>query len=223
MLLIPLISWAAPAHVPEGYLLKASVQQCHRRFEWCPDIVVGDLGYLHQETKKEIRQKWNVAVVTKLKTGMNLVEPFDSWNQISCDQGQMLHWMMYDPVDQTHCFAPPGKESLCQWCWERSTCPREFWYRADASETLLGMLPLSTSAAQRLLKQVRSWIEPTQSYEKNQLGLNQMFLNSLRIAWILTLLTDSVALLRALAFFEQRQNATCILPGLLPRQIELGL
>ena len=78
VLLIPLISWATPAHVPEGYLLKASVQQCQRRFGFCPDIVVGDLGYIHQETKKEIRQKWKVAVVTKLKAGMNLIEPFDA-------------------------------------------------------------------------------------------------------------------------------------------------
>jgi hypothetical protein len=156
VLLIPLVSWAAPAHVPEGYLLKASVQQCHRRFGFCPDIVVGDLGYIHQETKKEIRQKWNVAVVTKLKTGMNLVEPFDAWDKVSCVQGQTLQWAAYDEADQTHCFIPTRQDCLCQWCWEADSCSKEFWYPAELSETLLGLLPLSTAAAKRLLKQVRS-------------------------------------------------------------------
>ena len=221
VLLIPLISWATPAHVPEGYLLKASVAQCRRRFGFCPDIVVGDLGYIHQETKKEIRQNWNVAVVTKLKAGMNLPEPFDAWDQVSCLQGQTLQWAAYDEIDQTHCFIPAG-EGLCRWCWEASSCPREFWYRADLSETLLGLLPLNTAAAQRLLKQVRSWIEPTQSFEKNQLGLDQMFLNSLRLVWTLTLLADAVALLRALALLERVQQNASLLRELLPQQIELG-
>jgi len=223
VLLIPLISWATPAHVPEGYLLKASVQQCHRRFGFCPDIVVGDLGYIHQETKREIRQKWNVAVVTKLKTGMNLVEPFDAWDQASCVQGQSLQWAAYDETDQTHCFIPIDSKSLCQWCWEADGCSREFWYPAELSETLLGLLPLSTTAAKRLLKQVRSWIEPSQSYEKNLLGLNQMFLNSLRLVWTLTLLTDAVALLRARALLERLAENPYPLGNLLPRQIEFDL
>ncbi|MBE0540973.1 MAG: hypothetical protein IH623_06280 [Verrucomicrobia bacterium] len=45
------------------------------------------------------------------------------------------------------------------------------------------MLPLNTRPAQRLLQQVRPWIEPAQSYEKNQLGFGQMFFNSLRFTW----------------------------------------
>lgn len=223
VLLVPLISWATPAHVPEGYLLKASVQQCHRRFAFCPDIVVGDLGYIHQETKKEIRQKWNVAVVTKLKAGMNLVEPFDAWDKVSCAQGQTLQWAAYDEADQTHCFIPTNHECLCQCCWEADNCSKEFWYPAESSETLLGLLPLSTTAAKRLLKQVRSWIEPSQSYEKNLLGLNQMFLNSLRLVWTLALLSDAVALLRARALIERLPENLNPLRNLLPRQIEFDL
>lgn len=223
VLLVPLVSWATPAHVPEGYLLKASVQQCQRRLGFRPEIVVGDLGYIHQQTKKEIRQQWQVAVVTKLKAGMNLVEPFDQWNQVSCVEGQPLQWADYDPIDQSHCFVPQIAEELCRWCWQASSCPKEFWYRAELHETLLGLLPLSTPAAQRLLQQVRSWIEPTQSYEKHQLGLNQMFLNSLRLVWSLTLLTDAVALLRARALMKQPEEKFHPLSNLLPRQFELGL
>jgi hypothetical protein len=74
VLLIPLVSWATPAHVPEGYLLKPSIRQCQQRLGWRPDIVVGDLGYIHQPTKREIRQQWQVAVVTRLKRDMRIID-----------------------------------------------------------------------------------------------------------------------------------------------------
>ncbi len=38
---------------------------------------------------------------------------------------------------------------------------------------LFGLLPPAGRLAQRLLRQVRPWIEPAQSFEKNQLGLDQ--------------------------------------------------
>jgi hypothetical protein len=56
-------------------------------------------------------------------------------------------------------------------------------YVAGQHETRLGLLPLASRVAQRLLRQVRPWIEPAQSFEKNQLGLGQMFFNSLRLTW----------------------------------------
>ena len=62
---------------------------------------------------------------------------------------------------------------------------------------MLGKLPLNTRAAQFLLQKVRPWIEPAQSYEKNQLGLGDLFINSLRLAWCWGLLADAVCLLRA--------------------------
>lgn len=72
MLLAPLVSWATPAHVPEGYLLKGSIRQCWQRLGWRPDIVVGDLGYIQQQTKKEIRQGWRVATNAFRKQLTNL-------------------------------------------------------------------------------------------------------------------------------------------------------
>jgi hypothetical protein len=58
-------------------------------------------------------------------------------------------------------------------------------------------------SAQRILKQVRSWIEPCQSFEKNLLGLNRQFLNSLRLTWYVSLLADAVILLRTLALLTK--------------------
>jgi hypothetical protein len=76
----------------------------------------------------------------------------------------------------------------------------------DHHETLLGLLPLNTVVARRLLGQVRSWIEPCQAYEKNLLGLKRMFLNSLRLTWTLSLLVDAVGLLRAMALLSAPQR-----------------
>ena len=183
VLLVPLVSWATPAHVPEGYLLKPSLHYCHKRLHWQPAIVTGDLGYIHQPTKREIRQRWQVAVVTKLKSDMNIVEPFDDWDQMSCPHGQRLHWLGYEPPEQSHWFGVPPGEALCSACWEASHCPREFAYPAALHESLLGLLPLNTVVARRLLTQVRSWIEPTQAFEKNVLGVGRVFFNSLRLTW----------------------------------------
>lgn len=218
VLLVPLVSWAAPAPVPEGYLLKPSIRQCQRRFGWRPDIVVGDLGYIHQPTKQEIRQEWQVAVVTKLKSDMRIMEPFDAWDQMSCPQGQPLQWLGYERQDNLHWFGVPSGESLCSRCWEACGCAREFGYPPEYSETLLGLLPLNTIVAKRLLGQMRSWVEPSQSYEKNLLGLNQVFLNSLRLTWTMSLLADAAGLLRALALLDSPQEVA-LLQELIPTQL----
>lgn len=220
MILIPVSTWAAPAHLPEGYLLKPSIHQCQRRLNWVPDIVVGDLAYIRQAVKKEIRERGNIAVVTKMKPDMNIVEPFDRWNQLSCDHGQPLQWLGYEADDQHHWFGPSDGQKLCAVCWEASQCPREFSYPAALHETLLGLLPLNTSAANRVINQVRSWVEPAQAYEKNLLGLKHMFLNSLRLTWTVSLLADSVVLLRALASLSQPQEKAYPLQALLPQQLD---
>jgi len=59
-------------------------------------------------------------------------------------------------------------------------CPRQFALRPAEHETLLGRLPLASGLAQSVLRQVRPWIEPAQSFEKNQLGLSNIFFYSLR-------------------------------------------
>lgn len=220
MVLIPLSTWIAPAHLPEGYLLKPSIDQCQRRLNWVPDIVVGDLAYIRQDIKKEIRQRWSVAVVTKMKPDMNIIEPFDYWNRLSCQHGQPLEWLSYDSTDQHHWFGPAQGQRLCSECWDAGLCSKEFSYPAALHETLLGMLPLNTRAANQLLNQVRSWIEPAQAYEKNLLGLSRMFLNSLRLSWTVGLLADSVVLLRALAFMNQEQSTNHPLHELLPQQLD---
>jgi hypothetical protein len=118
--------------------------------------------------------------------------------------------------------ARPTALVWCPHCWEASACPRQFSYEPQAHEILLGTVPLASRVAQRLLKQTRPWIEPAQSYEKNQLGLSAMFLNSLRLTWTLGLLADTVVLLRAHALLRQPPMAS-LLQEMLPEQLPLNL
>ena len=87
---------------------------------------------------------------------------------------------------------------------------------------MLGLIPLASRVSRRLLRQVRPWIEPAQSFEKNQLGLSQMFFNSLRLTWQMSLWADSAVLLRTMVWLDEPQP-TSLLAALQPNQLEFGL
>jgi len=111
---------------------------------------------------------------------------------------------------------------LCCCCWEAARCPRQFAHQPAEHETLLGQLPLASRLAQRVLQKARPWIEPAQSYEKNQLGLGNVFFNSLRFTWAMSLLADAAVLLRARALLE-RPSPRQLLVNLRPSQLSLEL
>jgi hypothetical protein len=198
IMLAPLVCWATPAHVPEGYLLKPSLWYCRQRLDWWPQIVVGDMGCIHQETKRWLRTQWHIAVLTRLKADMQLASPYRHDQPMRCSQGQPLEWLNYDPEQGQQWYGVVEPHSLCSTCWQQSLCPREFAYEVARHETFLGMIPLNTQAGWKLVHSARSWIEAGQSFEKHQLGLDAIFLNSLALTWTLSLLADSVALLRCL-------------------------
>jgi hypothetical protein len=180
------------------------------------------MGYLAAEHKQRCRERWHVAVVTHLRSDMKLVAPFVSERATACPQDQPLQWLGYDAREDQHWFGASPAAELCRSCWQASICPRQFAYAPATHETLLGLLPLSTLAAQRLLQQVRPWIEPAQSYEKNQLGLGQMFLNSLRLTWCMALLADAAMLLLTHALLHAPPTEPALLCGLAPQQGELN-
>jgi hypothetical protein len=153
---------------------------------------------------------------------MKLLPPYRSAVEMECAQGQRLEWWEHEPESGQQWFRAAEPSELCGHCWQSSTCPRHFEFPAGRHETLFGLLPLGSRVAQRLLQQVRPWIEPAQSFEKNQLGLGQMFLNSLRLTWQMSLWADSAVLLRTMAWLDQPADAL-LLAGLMPRQMELGL
>ena len=220
VLLVPLVSWVTPANVSEGGLLTPSLYYCRRQWTWCPPLVVADMGYLGAAAKRHCREQWRVAVLTKLRRDMKLVPPYVAWNQAACPQGEPLAWLGYDGRAGEHWFGTGPAPELCRQCWEAARCPRQFAYRPEGHETLLGLLPLASPTAQRVLQQVRPWIEPAQSFEKNQLGLGQVFFNNLRFTWVMALLADAAVLLRARAVLE-RPPSHPLLAGLLPVQLSL--
>lgn len=221
-MLAPLISWLAPANRDDSVFLEPSLQYCARHLAWTPDIVVGDMAYVNLHAQRRLREDLHVALVTKLKPNMILPEVFDDVHTLTCEQGQELRWLGLQERDQLHWFGVTDPQPLCPWCWQSSSCPRQFSFPPDAHEILFGTIPLSSSVGQRLLRQARAWIEATQSYEKNQLGLSQFFLNSLRLTWVVGLLADTVALLRALAITTEPKRAP-LLHEIMPRQMHFDL
>jgi hypothetical protein len=220
--LLPLVSWVTPANVAEGGLLVPSLHWCRQHLGWWPGLVVADMGYLAARSKQVARTFYQTAVVTRLHAGMRLQPPYVSAAQIECPQGQRLEWWEYERQSGQQWFRAPENPEYCSRCWEASHCPRHFGYAAEQHETLFGLIPLASQVADRLLRQVRPWIEPVQSFEKNQLGLNQRFFNSLRLTWQLSLWVDSTVLLRTMAWLETPTEKS-LLHGLLPQQLEFGL
>ena len=180
--------------------------------------------YLAAAAKQQCRERWRVAVLTKLRSDMKLVPPYVAWDQAACPQGEPLMWLGYDGRAGEHWFGGGAEPELCRCCWEAARCPRQFAHRPAEHETLLGRLPLASRLAQQVLPQVRPGIEPAQSFEKNQLGLGDVFLNSLRFTWVMALLADAAVLLRARALLGRplaRPRLTDLRPIQLP--LELGM
>lgn len=115
-----------------------------------------------------------------------------------------------------------AEPELCGGCWEAARCPRQFAHPPAEHETLLGRLPLASRVVRKVLQQVRPWIEPAQSFEKNQLGLSEVFCNSLRFTWVMALLADAAVLLRARALLG-RPVIRPLLTNLMPFQLSLEL
>ena len=220
--LVPLVSWVTPANVSEGGLLVPSLHYCQAQWDWCPPLVVADMGYLAAQAKQQCRERWRVAVLTKLRSDMKLVPPYVAWDQAACPQGEPLTWLGYDGRAEERWFGVGAEPELCSCCWEAARCPRQFAHPPAQHETLLGRLPLASRVAQQVLRQMRPWIEPAQSFEKNQLGLGDVFLNSLRFTWLMSLLADAAVLLRARALLG-RPPLRPLLAGLMPVQLPLEL
>jgi hypothetical protein len=170
-----------------------------------------------------LRQQIQVGILTSLPANYDLPKNVEPALAMRCVQGQKLQWLGLHEKEQLHWFGvAPEPNPLCPWCWQASCCPREFSFAPTDHEIVLGTIPLSTPLARKLLRQTRSWIEASQSYEKNQLGLSNMFLNSLRLTAVVCLLADTVSLLRARAFLSAPPDSN-LLQGLMANQLNLGL
>jgi hypothetical protein len=221
VLLVPLMSWVAPANIGDVLFLEPTLRYVLGHVEFAPSFVVGDKAYINLETQRRLRERMRIGVITRLPANYDLQKKIEPALRLQCAQGQKLQWLGLREDEQLHWFGvAPDPEPLCPWCWQQSSCPREFSFAAAEHEIVLGTIPLSTSVARRLLRQSRSWIEAAQSYEKNQLGLDSMFLNGLRLTWVASLMADTVSLLRAHALLRSPMQAP-LLHDLMPNQLNL--
>ena len=97
-------AWLTPANVSEGGLLVPSLHYCQQQWDWCPPLVVADMGYLGATAKQQCRERWRVAVLTKLRSDMKLVPPYVAWDRAACPQGEPLTWLGYDGRAGEHWF-----------------------------------------------------------------------------------------------------------------------
>lgn len=224
MVLIPLICWTAPANRGDVLFLEPSLRYLYRHLNFTPWLVLGDMAYIKMATQKQLREQLRVGVLTHLLPNLDVAASLAPALLLQCNQGQKLRWLGLRQDEQLHWFGiDPQAECLCPYCWQRSQCPQEFSFRPEEHEIVLGTVPLNTRVGRRLLKQSRSWIEAAQSYEKNQLGLGQFFFNSLRLAAIVCLLSDTVCLLRAHALVNGAPREPDLLQQLRPNQLTLDL
>ena len=70
VLLVPLMTWAAPANRGEALFLWPSLRRCAQRLRWLPKWVVGDMAYISLTSQRRIREELQVAVVTRLRPDM---------------------------------------------------------------------------------------------------------------------------------------------------------
>jgi hypothetical protein len=201
------MSWAAPANRQDLLFLEPSLRYCHRQLEFVPDLVVGDMAYIHLEMQRRVREKMHVGIVTRLRPDFDVAKALEPGLTLRCAQGQELEWLGLHERDQLHWFG---------------VRPREFSFAPSDHEIVFGTVPFNSQVGKRLLRQARSWIEGSQSFEKNQLGLGKMFINSLRLCWTLTLLADTVCLLRAHAVLKAVPNQTPM-RELLPHQLSFEI
>lgn len=110
VLLVPLVSWLAPGNRGDALFLPPSVRYCARHLDWVPELVVGDMGYISQDTQRDLRQRWGVGVLTRLRPDMNLIAPFEPGPVAVCAQGQRLEWLGYEAGDHLHWFGVRAPE-----------------------------------------------------------------------------------------------------------------
>lgn len=217
------MTFAAPANRNDLLFLEPSLRWLFKHLNFSPSLVLADMAYINLAMQTRLREEMQIGVLTKLPPNYDLPKSVEPALLLRCRQGQKLRWLGLHEKEKLHWFGVAEEEpTLCPFCWERSSCPREFSFAPTEHEIALGSIPVNTPAAQRLLKETRCWIEAAQSYEKNQLGLNSLFLNSLRFTSIMCLLADMVGLLRAHAFLSSPPSDQP-LKNLFQTQLSFGL
>jgi hypothetical protein len=197
-----MITLVEPANISDGALLEPLLEAGRRRLNFSPDIVVADMGYIDQETKKLLRTQHDLALLTRAKSNMSPPPSCDEDGHPCCPQGQLLIWERYAMEIENHLYHPPDEGEICMICPEKNQCESEFLFSPNEHETYLGMIPLHSRLAKQLLVRIRPLVEAGFETDKNRFNLGGFFLNSLEIARVLSYLADACNILTITAEFR---------------------
>jgi hypothetical protein len=202
--LVPLVSFVEPANVYEGNLLCPMIHNTQKDLSLRIDIAVADMGYISSDHKKELRNQFQTAVITRVRENMLAAEEYRDYGCPECPEGIPLIWDGYDPETETHRYIAPRDQAACKLCRLQDSCYQEVSIRPPIDEHRFGIIPLHTTLAQRLLQQIRPQVERGFENDKNKLSLNRFFANGLEMAKILGHLADACQIL--LLFAEMKTN-----------------
>ena len=171
------------------------------------DTVVADMGYISSDHKKELRNQFQTAVITKVRENMLAPEEYVDHGCPECPEGIPLTWDGYDPETATHRYVASMDQTTCRLCRLSGYCYQEVSVAPPIDEHRFGIIPLHTTVAQRLLQQIRPQVERGFENDKNKLSLNRFFANSLEVAKIIGHLADACQLLLLFAEMKTKTKA----------------
>ena len=180
------------------------IQNVQKELSLHIDIVVGDMGYISSDHKRELRKQSQTAVITRVRENMFPPKEYVDHGCPECPEGIPLSWDGYDLDTERHRYIAPTDHAACKACRLHGGCYQEHSINPLTDEHRFGIIPLHTKVAQRLLQKIRPQVERGFENDKNKLSLNRFFANSLKIAKIIGYLTDACQIL--LLFAEMKTN-----------------
>ena len=85
--------------------LEPALRYCADRFDFTPDLVVGDMAYINLAMQRRLREKLQIGFVTRLRPDFDLPKSIEPALRLMCPQGQKLQWLGLHERDQLHWFA----------------------------------------------------------------------------------------------------------------------
>jgi hypothetical protein len=125
VLLVPLMTWVAPANRADVLFLDPSLRHCQKQLDFLPDLVVADMASMHLAMQRRMREELGVGILTRLRPDLDVSKALESGVTMRCRQGQKLEWLGLHEAERWHWFAVRDAQPLCPWCWEQSQCPKE--------------------------------------------------------------------------------------------------
>lgn len=183
------------------------VQKTQEELSLHIDAVVGDMGYISTAQKKDIRKRFQTAVLTKVRENMIPPEEYVDYGCPKCPEGLPLSWDGYDADQEMNRYITSPDYAGCSLCRLHGTCYQEVYIRSAIDEHHFGIIPLHTQASQRLLRQIRPQVERGFENDKNKLYLNGFFTNSLKMARIIGHLSDASQILLLFAAMKTNTKA----------------